>query len=97
VYVATDQSAETLFASGSNRVQEGRGFKLTSARQLRVWIVDGASSDSSSTAALEAVAGDPRFTPLRETVADKTAQSNTALRQSDSHWIMITNADARTM
>jgi glycosyltransferase involved in cell wall biosynthesis len=63
--------------------------------QLRIWIVDGASSDSSPVAALKAIGGDPRFTVLSETIADKTTQLNAALRQGRGRWVMVTDADAR--
>jgi cellulose synthase/poly-beta-1,6-N-acetylglucosamine synthase-like glycosyltransferase len=65
------------------------------ADRLRVFVVDGASSDGTADAVAAHVARDSRFSLIRFAVADKTAQLNAALRRGDAAWVMVTDADAR--
>jgi cellulose synthase/poly-beta-1,6-N-acetylglucosamine synthase-like glycosyltransferase len=62
---------------------------------LRIWIVDGASSDGTAETTQQWIARDDRFTLLRLPVADKTAQVNAALARGSAEWIMVTDGDAR--
>ena len=64
------------------------------ASHLKVWIVDGASSDGTAEVAEAWVRGDPRFELLRLPVADKTAQLNAALARGAGAWVLVTDADA---
>lgn len=62
---------------------------------LRVWVVDGASTDGTADLARRWVSADERFHLLRLPVAHKTAQLNAALRRSTAEWVLVTDADAR--
>ena len=65
------------------------------ADRLRVWVVDGASTDGTADIVQAQIERDPRFSLIRFPVASKTAQLNAALRRCDAGWIMVTDADAR--
>jgi hypothetical protein len=65
------------------------------ADRLRVWIVDGASTDGTADIVQGQIARDPRLSLIRFPVASKTAQLNAALRRCDADWVMVTDADAR--
>jgi cellulose synthase/poly-beta-1,6-N-acetylglucosamine synthase-like glycosyltransferase len=63
--------------------------------RLRVWIVDGGSSDATAELAEDLLGGDERFTLLRLGTGNKTAQINAALERSESEWVLVTDGDAR--
>lgn len=65
------------------------------ADRLRVFVVDGASSDGTADLVAAHIARDPRFSLVRFPVADKTAQLNAGLRRGDAPWVIVTDADAR--
>lgn len=65
------------------------------AARLKIWIVDGASSDGTAEAAAAWIRSGERFELLRLAVANKTAQLNAALGQSRGEWVMVTDGDAR--
>lgn len=62
---------------------------------LRIWIVDGASSDATVKIAAGWIRNDARFELLRLSVANKIAQLNAAIERSAGKWVMVTDADAR--
>lgn len=63
--------------------------------RLRVFVVDGASSDDTADLVAARIAEDPRFSLVRFPEADKTAQLNAGLRRGDAPWVVVTDADAR--
>lgn len=63
--------------------------------RLRVFVVDGASSDDTADFVAARIAEDPRFSLVRFPEADKTAQLNAGLRRGDAPWVVVTDADAR--
>lgn len=65
------------------------------AGRLRVWIVDGASTDGTLERARLEIGTDTRFRVLLVGVAHKTAQLNAALRHATAAWVAVTDADAR--
>ncbi len=65
------------------------------ADRLRVWVVDGASTDGTADIVQAQIAHDARFSLIRFPVAGKTAQLNAAIRRGDADWVMVTDADAR--
>jgi len=65
------------------------------ADRLRVWVVDGASTDGTADLVQAQIAHDSRFSLIRFPVGDKTAQLNAAIRRGDAEWVMVTDADAR--
>jgi cellulose synthase/poly-beta-1,6-N-acetylglucosamine synthase-like glycosyltransferase len=65
------------------------------ADRLRVWVVDGASTDGTADIVQTQIARDARFSLVRFPVGNKTAQLNAALRRGDAEWVMVTDADAR--
>lgn len=65
------------------------------ADSLRVFVVDGASTDATPDIAAAHVARDARVSLIRFPVADKTAQLNAGLRRGDADWVLVTDADAR--
>ncbi len=62
---------------------------------LKVWIVDGGSTDGTIPACARAIGEDDRFELLHIPRADKTAQLNAALGAIRCEWILVTDADAR--
>jgi cellulose synthase/poly-beta-1,6-N-acetylglucosamine synthase-like glycosyltransferase len=65
------------------------------ANRLRVWIVDGASTDGTAGIVQAETERDPRLSLIRFPVAGKTAQLNAALRRCEADWVVVTDADAR--
>jgi cellulose synthase/poly-beta-1,6-N-acetylglucosamine synthase-like glycosyltransferase len=65
------------------------------AERLRLWVVDGASSDGTADLVAARITGDPRCSLIRFPLADKTAQLNAALRRGVAEWVLVTDADAR--
>ncbi len=63
--------------------------------RLRVFVVDGASSDGTAALVAAQIVGDARFSLVRFPQADKTAQLNAGLRRGDAPWVVVTDADAR--
>jgi cellulose synthase/poly-beta-1,6-N-acetylglucosamine synthase-like glycosyltransferase len=62
---------------------------------LRVFVVDGASTDGTPDIIAAHIDRDVRFSLIRFPAADKTAQLNAGLRRGDAGWILVTDADAR--
>ena len=62
---------------------------------LRVFVVDGASTDATADIVAAHVARDSRVSLVRFPMADKIAQLNAGLRRGDGEWIVVTDADAR--
>jgi hypothetical protein len=63
--------------------------------RVRIWIVDGASSDRTPELVHAWIRRDPGFQLLRLPVADKVVQLNAALAHSDGDWVLVTDGDAR--
>jgi len=61
---------------------------------IRVFVVDGASTDASADIVAAHVARDSRVSLIRFPMADKTAQLNAGLRRGDGEWVVVTDADA---
>ena len=78
---------------------EGKLRNLTELRypveSLRVFVVDGASTDTTPDIVAAHVARDSRLSLLRFPMGDKIAQLNAGLRRGDAEWVMVTDADAR--
>ena len=64
------------------------------ADRLRVWIVDGASTDETTELVAAHAACDRRFELLTLARGDKIAQLNAALHRCDAPWVLVTDADA---
>jgi cellulose synthase/poly-beta-1,6-N-acetylglucosamine synthase-like glycosyltransferase len=62
---------------------------------LRVFVVDGASTDTTPDIIAAHLARDSRLSLLRFPMADKIAQLNAGLRRGDAEWVVVTDADAR--
>jgi cellulose synthase/poly-beta-1,6-N-acetylglucosamine synthase-like glycosyltransferase len=62
---------------------------------VRVFVVDGASTDATANIVAAHVARDSRVSLVRFPMADKIAQLNAGLRRGDAEWIVVTDADAR--
>jgi hypothetical protein len=63
--------------------------------RLRVFVVDGASTDGTADLVAAHAADDARIALVRFPAADKTAQLNAGLRRGDAPWVLVTDADAR--